>query len=251
VLNYAEDNGYLTKAPEVIVPKAEGDAAPFFEFQEGGKPDFGELAVVLDALDAIEQQNPLSSWPTIWRFAALTGARPSAYLGADWREFDLSSVPVWHLPAERSKLKRAIDIPLSEAAAALLRSLPRRDAGLIWPSRDGTKPRSDLPGDQVGLIRGMLTARGYRKGFWPGRFRDTLMTWLDVQEHASERAIALLVDHTAPSERTTRGKHYAKYQSDALARKLANEWAATITSARKAAAKTGPALVQIRKAKAA
>jgi hypothetical protein len=60
VLNYAEDHGYIAKAPEVNVPKAEGDAAPFFEFQEGGKPDFSELVVVLDALDAIEQQNPVS-----------------------------------------------------------------------------------------------------------------------------------------------------------------------------------------------
>ena len=78
------------------------------------------------------------------------------------------------------------------------------------------------------MIRGMLAARGQRKGFWPGRFRDTLMTWLDVHENASECAIALLVHHKAPAERTMRGRHYAKVQSVALARRLANEWAATV-----------------------
>jgi len=249
VLNYGEDCGYIPKAPQVNVPKAQGDAAPFFEFQEGGTPDFAELAAVLDAIDEVEAQFPLSPWPMIWRSAAFTGARSTAYLGARWEEFDLSSAPVWHLPAERSKLKRAIDIPLSDAAAALLRGLERKESGLIWPGRDGTKPREDLPGDQVGLIRGLLAARGYRKGFWPGRFRDTIMTWLDIQEHASERAIALLVDHKAPSDRTTRGRHYAKYQSDVLARRLANEWSATIASARAAAAKVGPAVVPMKPAR--
>jgi integrase len=245
-LRYAEDNGYIAKAPRVTVPKSQGDAAPFLEFQEGGgAPDFGELAVVLDALDALQERFPLSPWPHIWRFGALTGARPMTVCGARWEEFDLSSAPIWHLSAERSKLKRPIDIPLSEAAAAVLRALPRKESGFIWPGRDGTKPREDLPGDQTGLITGMLAARGYRTTFWPGRFRDTFMTWLDVQEHASERAIALLVDHKAPAERTTRGRHYAKVQSAALARRLANEWAATIANVRAAAAQAGPAVVQL------
>lgn len=252
VLKYGADCGYIEKAPKVAVPQAQGDPEPFFAFQEGGVPDFGELMVVFDALDTIEDQNPLSPWPQIWRFAAFTGARPSAYLGARWEEFDLSNT-LWHLAAERSKLKRAIDIPLSEASAALLRSLrrPETGKGLIWPGRDGTKPREDLPGDQTGLISGMLVAHGYGKGFWPGRFRDTVMTWLDVQEHASERAIALLIDHKAPSERTTRGRHYAKFQSDALARRLANEWAATIANARAAASHAAPAVVAMNSRKAA
>jgi integrase len=254
VLNYAADNGYIAKAPKVEVPKTQGDAAPFIEVEQGedGKPaaDFSELAVVLGALDKVQEQFPFSVWPNIWRFAALTGARPTAYLGARWEEFDLSSKPVWHLSKERSKLKRAIDIPLSDAAAALLRSLERKPSGLIWPGRDGAKPREDLPGDQTGLISGMLVANGYRKGFWPGRFRDTLMTWLDVQEHASERAIALLVDHKAPAERTTRGRHYAKVKADTLARGLANEWAAALEKARMDAGKRGSAVVKMKHSKA-
>jgi integrase len=252
MLHYAADNGYIAEAPDVEVPKAVGDAAPFIDVEESpdGKPviKVGELVVVLDALDALQEQLPLSPWPTIWRFAAFTGARPTAYLGARWEEFDLSSKPVWHLPAERSKLKRGIDIPLSEAAAVLLRALERKPSGLIWPGRDGTKPREDLPGDQVGLIRGMLTAHGYRKGFWPGRFRDTFMTWLDVQEHASERAIALLVDHKAPAERTTRGRHYAKVQSVNLARRLANEWASTIDKACEESRNLGATVVKMKAA---
>jgi integrase len=251
-LNYAQDNGYILKAPKVEVPKSRGDAAPFIQVEEGpdGQPEINlhELVAALDALDAVQEQFPLSPWPTIWRFAALTGARPTAYLGARWEEFDLSSKPQWHLTEERSKLKRPIDIPLSDAAAALLRGLERKPSGLIWPGRDGTKPREDLPADQCGLIRGMLAAQGHRKGFWPGRFRDTFMTWLDVQEHASERAIALLVDHKAPAERTTRGRHYAKVQSASLARQLANEWASAIHAARDEAHNAAPAVVSLKAA---
>lgn len=245
VLRYAADNGYIERAPRVTVPKPQGDAAPFFAFEEGGAPDYSELAIVLEALDAVQERFPLSPWPTIWRFAALTGARPMTILGARWEEFDLSSSPTWHLSAERSKLKRPITIPLSEPAAALLRALPRKESGLIWPGRDGRKPRRDLPGDQTGLISGLLAARGYRTSFWPGRFRDTFMTWLDVQEHASERAIALLVDHKAPAERTTRGRHYAKVQSTALARRLANQWAETVAGVRSAAMQAGPTVVTL------
>jgi len=245
-MRYGEENGYLDRAPRIEVKRAEGDAAPFFTLQEGGQPDFGELVAVLDALDMLEQQFPLSPWPQIWRFATHTGARPSAYLGLDWRELDLSSRATWHLPAERSKLARAIDIPLGEASAALLRALPRKDAGLIWPGRDGKRPREDLPGDQVGLIRGAMMACGFSEGFWPGRFRDTVMTWLDVHPEATERSIALLVDHKAPTERSTRGRHYAKVQSDALARRLVNEWAATIEEARGKARRAGPRVLPLR-----
>jgi integrase len=257
MLRYAEDHGYIAKAPKVKVPKAQGDAAPFFQFQEGAelnsqpKADFTELAVVLEALDTLKEQNPLSPWPAIWRFAALTGARPTAYLGARWEEFDLSSTPWWHLPAVRSKLKRGISIPLSDGAAALLRAIPRKESGLIWPGRDGTKAREDLPGDQVGLIRGMLAARGFREGFWPGRFRDTVMTWLDVNPLASERAIALVVDHKAPAERTTRGRHYAKFQSDQLARQLVNDWAAVVANARSDAQPERAVVLSMRREKRA
>lgn len=232
VLNYAVDNGYLERAPAIKVERPGGDAAPFFTFQEGGQPDFAELAVVLEALDVLAQQQPLSPWPQMWKFGCLTGARPSAYQGLRWEELDLENAPQWRLPAARSKLKRDITIPLSDAAADLLRALPRRDSGLVWPGKIQDQPREDLPGDQVGLIRGMLASKGFREGFWPGRFRDNLMTWLETQEHASDRAIAAIVDHRAKASSTIRGRHYVKYQSDQLARKLVNEWAAVVASVR-------------------
>ncbi|HZM37088.1 MAG TPA: integrase arm-type DNA-binding domain-containing protein [Burkholderiales bacterium] len=245
VLGYAEDHGYIERAPKVIVPRAEGNAEPLFQYQEGGTPDFSELAAVLHALDVLEQQNPISPWPAIWRFACLTGARPGAVLGARWQEFDLSRAPTWTLPKERSKLRREISIPLSDAAADLLRAMRRPESGegLVWPGRWGDAPRADVPGEATGLIAGLLAAKGFNVGFWQGRFRDTVASWLDTQPDASERAIALLLDHRAPAERSTRGRHYSKFQSDSLARTLANRWAATIEEARRTAAKAGPRVV--------
>ena len=244
-MRYAKNHGYVSEAPEITIPKSKSDKAPFLNYHEGEEADidFSELCAVLDALDEIERRFPLSPWPNIWRFGCLTGARPSAILGASWEEFSLGEKPTWHLSAERSKLRRAIEIPLSETAAALLRSMPRKQEGLIWPATRNDTFRQFYPPDQTAVINERLRARGYKTEFWPARFRDTLATWLDAQEHATERAKARLLDHTAPAETGIRGAHYALVMSERLARRLANEWAATIAGARAAAAEAGSSVI--------
>jgi integrase len=80
-------------------------------------------------------------WPfgRLCQLLLLTGARREEVRAMQWREVDLEQA-VWRLPKERTKNKRAHEIPLAPAAVEILRSLPR-----IEPRRgpDG-KPRPAL-----------------------------------------------------------------------------------------------------------
>lgn len=68
----------------------------------------------------------------------LTGARREEIFGLSWSEVDLDANLV-HLPAERSKAKTGMTIPLSAQALDLLRSLPRFDDGDVVFSFTGKK----------------------------------------------------------------------------------------------------------------
>lgn len=68
-------------------------------------------------------------------FAILTVSRPGMVTGAKWDEIDLEK-ELWKIPAERMKMKDGHDAPLSDAALALLNSMPR-DSDLVFPSPRG------------------------------------------------------------------------------------------------------------------
>jgi integrase len=59
-------------------------------------------------------------------FAILTAARSNEVVGACWSEIDLKT-KTWTVPAERMKAGKEHRVPLSDAAVALLRDLPRED----------------------------------------------------------------------------------------------------------------------------
>lgn len=77
------------------------------------------------------------------RLLLLTGQRRDEVAALPWAELDLPGA-VWHLPAARTKNKRASDVPLAEQAVAILDGLMRRSP-LVFPaafSRDGhSEPR--------------------------------------------------------------------------------------------------------------
>ncbi|PWW05375.1 tyrosine-type recombinase/integrase [Mangrovibacter plantisponsor] len=60
-----------------------------------------------------------------------TCTRKMELLAAPWHEFDLTN-RLWHLPKERTKKRRAIDIPLSEPALSWLEELKIRSCGSDW-----------------------------------------------------------------------------------------------------------------------
>ena len=57
-------------------------------------------------------------------FAILTAARSGEVRGATWEEIDLEA-RMWTIPAERMKIKREHNVPLSDTAVRLLEALPQ------------------------------------------------------------------------------------------------------------------------------
>src|SRR4029077_16354687 len=64
--------------------------------------------------------------PRALEFLILTAARAGEVRGATWDEIDFEAA-TWTIPAERMKAGREHKVPLSEAALALLKVLPRED----------------------------------------------------------------------------------------------------------------------------
>lgn len=97
-----------------------------------------EVAAFLRACEAMgEPFGPL------FRLLLLTGQRREEVAALPWAELDLAGA-LWHLPAARTKNKRASDVPLAAQSVALLEGLMRRSP-LVFPasfSRDGhSEPR--------------------------------------------------------------------------------------------------------------
>jgi integrase len=70
-------------------------------------------------------------------FAALTAARSGEVRGAVWAEIDLDRA-LWTIPADRMKMSREHRVPLSAAAVALLKDMPRLEGtDMIFPSTKG------------------------------------------------------------------------------------------------------------------
>lgn len=100
-----------------------------------------------------------------FEFAILTAARTNEALGAKWSEIDLDAA-VWTIPADRMKARRDHRVPLSDAAIALLRSMPRDESSdyvFISPMAKG-KPLSNMAllATLKRMERTDLTAHGFR-----------------------------------------------------------------------------------------
>ncbi len=112
------------------------------------------------------------------RFLILTACRTGEVLGAQWSEIDLEAA-VWTVPADRMKAKREHRVPLSEAALAALRALPRIEGNpYLFPGARHGRPLSNMAllqmmrglGYGVGGDRGDYVVHGFRSSFrdWSG-----------------------------------------------------------------------------------
>jgi integrase len=92
-----------------------------------------ELLLVWKAADA-------DGWPfgPIVRLMILTGQREGEIAGMRWKELDLDG-KLWTLPAPRVKNAEQHGVPLSDAAVAILKGLPRikTDGGFVFAGRHG------------------------------------------------------------------------------------------------------------------
>lgn len=157
-------------------------------------------------------------------FAILTAGRSGEVRGARWAEFDMAS-KLWTIPAERMKAKREHQVPLSDAALAMLESMPT-DCDVVFPGAKG-QPLSDM--SLTAVIRRMNSdakpvwtdANG--EGITVHGFRSTFRMWAaettnyprEVAEHALAHQLPDAVERAYQ-----RGSQFAKRVA------LMAEWAA-------------------------
>lgn len=123
-------------------------------------------------------------------FSILTAARSGEIRGAEWSEIDLEA-KTWTIPAERMKAGKEHRVPLSDAAVALLKTLPRfKDNNFVFPApRGGQLSDMSLTAVLKRMGRNDLTQHGFRSTFreWAG---ETTNYPREVIEHALAHQLA-------------------------------------------------------------
>ena len=101
-------------------------------------------------------------------FLILTAARSGEVRGACWAEFDLRN-QLWLIPAERMKAGVQHQVPLSNAAIAVLAlaiKFKRETDDLVFPGQTARKPLSDMTLLQILRKRDLkYTVHGFRSAF--------------------------------------------------------------------------------------
>jgi integrase len=156
-------------------------------------------------------------------FAILTACRSGEVRGASWSEFDTDN-KIWTIPAERMKAKREHQVPLSDAAIAVLEGMPK-DKQVVFAGTKG-QPLSDM--SLTAVIRRMngddkpVWTDTNGKGITVHGFRSSFRMWAaestnyprEVAEHALAHQLPDLVERAYQ-----RGSQFAKRAA------LMSEWA--------------------------
>lgn len=152
-------------------------------------------------------------------FAILTAARSGEVRFATWKEIDKAAA-VWKVPGDRMKAGKEHRVPLSPAALALLRALPRTTGvELVFPA-----PRGGALSDMT------LTAVLRRMGVdaVPHGFRSTFRDWCAERTNYPREVAEMALAHSIGD------KVEAAYRRGDLLEKrksLMNEWATFCTKA--------------------
>lgn len=169
--NPARWRGHIDKIlpPRNKVQKPEHHAAlPYAEI--------GEFMVDLRSREGISAR--------ALEFSVLCASRSGEVRNAEWREFDLVG-KVWTIPADRMKAGKEHRVPLSDAAVALLKALPRIEGSdHAFPApRGGALSDMALTAVLKRMGRDDLTQHGFRSTFrdWAG---ETTSYPREVIEHA-------------------------------------------------------------------
>lgn len=178
-------------------------AAPFNLADAGGKEESRErwltrpeLVALFDAMRNAKGWNILNSYAV--KLLLMLACRREELIAAPVAEFDPDGA-IWHLPAERTKTGKAIDIPLPRQAVAILREVIRMGGGSAWlfPARkmqERMVPHIDLNTVGAALnknIRPVMRKQGIID-FTVHDFRRTARTHLaalGVSPYVAERCL--------------------------------------------------------------
>ena len=119
------------------------------------------------------------------------GVRKMELLSSKWEEFDLD-VGIWHLPGERTKTGKPIDIPLARAVVEWLVELKVRACGSthVFPARRATKRFPHVSPDTLNVA--LHSLEHGLEHFAVHDFRRTMrseLSSLGVPPHIAERCL--------------------------------------------------------------
>ncbi len=182
--------------------------------------DEKELGGLMRAIDGYD------GWPTVraaLKFTALTFARPGEVRGALRKEFDFENA-VWRISAERTKMRRPHEVPLSPQAVSVVReiwSLSDRNELVFASIRSPQKPLSENAMNsalrRMGFTGEEMTAHG---------FRASASTILNQRGYSSD-VIEAALGHQDDDE-IRRAYNRAKYWTQRVS--LMNDWAGLLSS---------------------
>ncbi len=175
--------------------------------------------------------------PRALEFAILTATRSGEVREATWSEFNLDA-KVWIIPKGRMKAEKEQRVPLSDAALALLKALPKMaGTDVVFPGTKG-QPLSDMTltsvirrmhEDEVsagrpGFVDPLQTdADGAPRVATPHGFRSTFRDWAGERTAHPREVIEHALAHQL------KDKAEAAYQRGTLfdkRRRLMGDWAA-------------------------
>jgi len=149
-------------------------------------------------------------------YLTLTAARSGEVLGMTWNELDfagegfegtpvatLAASATWSIPASRMKAERAHRVPLTPAAVAILKSLPRTNSPFVFHAKNGKELSNmtmsavvrRMQEDQVKAgLRGYLDPVNKRPAV-PHGLRSTFRQWAAERGYPRDMAEMALAHH--------------------------------------------------------
>lgn len=153
-------------------------------------------------------QKRLGMAPRALEFAALTAARSGEVRGARWPEIDLTA-GLWTISKERMKAGREHRVPLTPAALAVLKALPRFDDNdFVFPAPRGGE-LSDMALSAVMRRMQETEVAAGRKGWLdlrsgrpavPHGLRSTFRDWVAERTEYPREMAEIALAHTMGSE---------------------------------------------------
>lgn len=175
--------------------------------------------------------------PRALEFTILTATRSGEVRGAKWDEIDLEA-GVWTIPAERMKMGKEHEVPLTEDAVGLLKALPRfEDNNLVFPASRGGELSDMTLAAVIKRMHESETKAG-RKGYidpkqadkngnpkiaTPHGFRSTFRDWAAEQTDHPREVAEMALAHSIESKVEA---HYRRGNLLQKRRALMEDWAA-------------------------
>ncbi len=170
-------------------------------------------------------------------FGILTATRSQEIRGARWSEIDLDA-RLWKIPADRMKMRKAHEVPLSDDAIALLKALPKFEGNdLVFPASRGGElsdmtltaalrrmHESETKAGRKGYVDpNQLDAEGTPRRITMHGFRSTFRDWAGETTHHPREVIEHALAHQLKDKAEAayaRGSLFQKRQA------LMADWAA-------------------------